>query len=442
MRKSILVLLLLTSLSTLSQTCKFTFKNEDEKSCGDLTPTAAGTDVTIPLSNAPDLNKCYSWRAVVFTASSPYVELLTVDDLTHIPHSFTTNELVSSPETENRCMNLRSLTFKFPEKVEWIRLFADDPNGNLAALGDTYTPAQGANSSKFKTFIKKVDSIVGAPGATAIQASWSPAFNGPQKFGVYWNLQYLSNIGVKNDWLGISSFLDIDNRSAQSPDSSVNTLTYIRFLTSHDLYDSELNGFKIRPLMVSAKTGAEYSLASDVINQISSATLQFTMVTGSVAHQESPFTLTPVAGVEAGANFENRSVTPSASKIFRWVVGADASFRFSIPPLAWMLGNKPFTLSSTFRTRLPTTDEVFTTISTVPAMPNAVPPVNNSSTITFENPNRRARIYARSELSFPLSKLLSLSVTYQYGDLPPAFRFFGHTVSISAKASSPADYEH
>jgi hypothetical protein len=422
--------------------CRYTINQGLETDCA--VPKHEDGKTTVTVNLAPEARACYSWRAVLFSTRSPYVEILAVDDLNSVPHTFTVDEVNlqnsvitnGQSTTEERCKNLASISFEFPKDVKWVRLFADTPTEYLAPLADVSRPSP--NSAKVPSIVKHWNSIAGAPGATAIQASWSPSFNGPQKLGVYWNLHYLENIRGKNQWLGISSFLDIDNRGQQNPDSAINTITYVAFLTQKDLWDycaeqkdpckdSYLYGFKIRPLTLTLRSGAEYALASDVLNQISTASLQATFVWRKIANQESPITFTPLVGIEGGVNIGNRAIAPSADNVFRWLAGADASYRFRIPKASWLLESKPFTLIGTFRARRPTTDEVFTTVS---------------SGGTLETPDKRTRVYARSELSFPLMKFFSLSVLYQYGDLPPAFRFFGHTIGLSVKANSPSDYEH
>ena len=101
------------------------------------------------------------------------------------------------------------------------------------------------------------------------------------------------------------------------------------------------------------------------------------------------------------------------------------SYRFK-PLFPWLLGTKPYTLGGIFRARFPTTSEEFITV--------------------FKSKNypildTRARLYGRAELTIPLSKILSTAVVYQYGDLPPAFLFFGHTISVSLTISGPVDSE-
>jgi hypothetical protein len=187
-----------------------------------------------------------------------------------------------------------------------------------------------------------------------------------------------------------------------------------------DTYDG--SGIEVRPAILTFKSGAEYALDTGALNQINSLGLRLPVA----FTKDSRVTITPTFGFEAGRNFETESAVPVSTGIFRWLVGTDASYRFR-PYWPWLFGTKPYTLSGTFRARFPRTSEEFSTV------------YNNTTQYSADT---RTRIYGRAQLSIPLSRILALSVNYQYGDLPPAFLFFGHTITLSLTAISPTDYEH
>jgi hypothetical protein len=423
-----------STAGTTHQTCNLSYKNAEH-----ILDTGQ-TQVRVVLKQ--EQRGCYSWRANVFSTISPYVQLFAPEDMSSIKHQIDYVDAVMSDTPTGRCKQIRAVTFVFDGNVEWIRLFADTVTEEAPALSDTLDTGAGS-SSWLKRVVQKLQTKTEAPGATNVQVGWSPSFNGPQKVGVYSNDEYLLNIPNEyqngNQWIGISSLIDRDNRGAQNPNSTINTLTYMAFVptpkhgcksdeTKHtltqeskgDLYDC--GGFKMRPAIVTAKSGAEYALDSGALNQINSLGVRVPLAFGSV----SDFTMSPAFGFEVGRNFITDANLPVSTGIFRWLAGTDASYRFGVHP-RWLLGTKPYTLSGTFRARFPRTSEEFSTVY---------------NSMTQYTTDRRTRIYGRATLSVPLSKILSLSVLYQYGDLPPAFLFFGHTLSLSLTAASPTDYEH
>jgi hypothetical protein len=368
---------------------------------------------------------CYSWSAKVFSTLSPYVQLYAPEDIASVKHEieYGISAEPTSDDTD-KCARIQTVTFAFQGHVEWIRLFVQPSSEDAPALSDTLT-AESGSTSLLKRVAQKLQSKTEAGGATNVQVGWSPSFNGPQKVGVYSNLEYLFNIPNAEQngtqWIGISSLIDRDNRSAQNPKSVINTVTYMAFI--HRRSDiKDLRGIEIRPAILTVKTGAEYALDTGSLNQIDSLGLRLPIA----FTKNSAFSVTPTFGFETGRNFVTDSHMPVSAAIFRWVLGTDGSYRFKVHP-AWLLGTKPYTLNGTFRTRYPRTVEEFDT-------------VYNSA--TQFSADKRARLYGRAELSVPLSKILAVSALYQYGDLPPSFLFFGHTLSISLKATSPTDYEH
>jgi hypothetical protein len=404
------------------------------------------TEVKVTLENLK--RQCYSWRATVFSTLSPYVQLYAPEDIQTLKHGIAFDDSAAPDDPLQRCSHISAVTITFPGYVEWIQLFEQTPTDAAPPLTDPFAPAAAAPSS-LKKLAQAVQSRTEGPGASNVQIGWSPSFNGPQKVGVYSNLQYLINIPNKNQnrnqWIGMSSLIDRDNRGAQNPDSTINTIAYMAFLPTPEHHCEEdpnparergriipekgakgdifdCGRFKIRPAIVEARTGAEYALDTGALNQINSLAVYFPIALFKL----SAVTLTPMFGFEAGRNFVTEANLSAPAGVFRGLTGTDGSYRFKGHP-SWLLGTKPFTLSGTFRARFPATSEEFTTIYNM----------KNLATLST-----RARIYGRAEFSVPLSRILSASAIYQYGDLPPAFLFFGHTISIALKATSPTDYEH
>jgi hypothetical protein len=384
---------------------------------------------------------CYSWSAKVFSTLSPYVQLYAPEDLATIKHQMEYDDLPHPVGTE-KCEKIQAVTFVFQGNVEWIRLFIQPSTEAAPALTDTFEPGSGS-ASLLKKLAQKAQSKSEAGGATNVQVGWTPSFTAPQKVNVYSNVEYLFNIPNaeqnRNQWIGISSLIDRNNGGAQNPDSTINTLEYMAFLPTPrggcdkhdrtqednknktgDIYDC--GGVEVRPAILTFKIGAEYALDTGALNQINSLGVRLPVA----FTKSSAITVTPTFGFEAGRNFETESDLHVSSDIFRWLVGTDASYRFRPYP-TWLLGTKPYTLSGTFRARFPRTNEEFSTI------------YNNATQYSADT---RTRIYGKAQLSIPLSKILALSVNYQYGDLPPAFLFFGHTLTLSLTAASPTDYEH
>lgn len=89
---------------------------------------------------------------------------------------------------------------------------------------------------------------------------------------------------------------------------------------------------------------------------------------------------------------------------------------------AWLSG---FSINSNYQVRIPITDEPFT----IPSSTSSKPP-----TVTLTD---KARHYVRTTIGEKLGNSnFSLGVTYQYGELPPAFWLVKHSLSASITLSS------
>lgn len=404
------------------------------------------TNVTVLL----DRDKaCYAWRGKELSSIAPYVQLFASSDMNALSHSISYDASMDpTADADCRCKNINSVTFTFLGKIFWVRLFAyphEDHKDDIT-LSDPLAP-KPEPSQGFKSLVQWLQTTTEAPGATDIQLQYTSSFKGQQKLGLYSNLQYLFYVGGQGDdgnhrfgsrWFGVSSLVARDNRGVQDPDSTINTLTFMTFVNAKE---RECNGeqsgsygdildcskFQIRPEILELRTGTEYALDTGALNQINSVAARFPMAFGSM----STFTFSQIYGIEGGRNFITEGHLAGSYGIFRGVLGSDASYRFRPHP-AWLFGSNPYTLTGIFRARLPAIAEEFSTL------------IQNKKTNT-ETYNQildtRLRPYGRAELTIPLTRIVSTAVVYQYGDLPPAFLFFGHTISASIKISGPADSE-
>jgi hypothetical protein len=339
---------------------------------------------------------------------------------------------------KNACTHIDSITFYFPGRLRGVYLWAypKAQRGHVPRVSGNAPPEE-----PLVGFYKVADAALTGferPGGTDVLVSWnySPSA-GPQKVGTYSNLQPLFHIGTSfgNNWLGLASLVDVDTRTtgAANPDSIINSFVYLSQLP---LPERQWNYLSLRPSLIDVRTGFEFAPNVGMLNEVSSVSVRTTFATRFWGTERDSISFSPTEGFEVGKNLFN-DIAPKPSyesySIFRWVVGADAGYRVYPYRFAWLLGSKPYSVSASFRVRFPEEPEAFTE-NYLNAKGNAVIPSQTLDT--------RPRIYGRVELSQPLSRTLAATVLYQYGDLPPAFRFFGHAFSVGLRASSPTDYEH
>jgi len=384
-------------------------------------------------------NGCYVWYGEALSSESPFVAVYGPDDMNNLKHEIKRDsETVKHNAKEiadNACEYIDSVVFYFPGKLRWVRLWALPQQKHVPTVSGNVAPEQTA-------WYGAIQRASEGPGGTDVLISWNFApGTGPQKYGAYSNLQPLFHIGNedRDNWLGLSSLVDLDTRTTGrlNPDSVTNTLVYMKGSpSSHKGSSCSSEGpscsFSFRPPILDLRTGLEYASGANVLNWIASVAVRTTFAARFWQMEKYSSSFSPTVGFEAGHNLVYSGSPAGANYgIARWVVGADAGTRTYPYRLAGLLGSKPYTVTGSFRVRFPLVAEDFTTN------------VGQSPNLTLsQNLTTRPRVYGKVELSQPLSRIVSASVLYQYGDLPPAFRFFGHTFAVSVRVSSPGDYEH
>jgi hypothetical protein len=118
-----------------------------------------------------------------------------------------------------------------------------------------------------------------------------------------------------------------------------------------------------------------------------------------------------MGGFEAGHNYRHKlNQNEGLGNLWRWKFGANAYFIALNPPVF-----KRIDFSTEYKVRLPQTSEPFTQT------------INDKDITTLE---KKPRHYVGSNLDLMFSDALGVSLKYQYGSLPPAFKFVNHTASV------------
>ncbi len=217
---------------------------------------------------------------------------------------------------------------------------------------------------------------------------------------------------------GISTAVEVNqnvqppnNRTRFDPDSIIAGLTFTRIKRVHN------------PLLYGIETQfqlpeGEFSRQDPSSNIITGGLTRFGLKPLKVASFYA--TLYPLLGVETGRNLNRPSevdktpVDLSRFKgIFRGMVGADASIGLASEDQKTDI----FTITGSYRVRLPAIDEPF---------------VKTIHQVTTVDLTTKARHWVEVDVtSSPWNwKYFALNAKYQYGELPPLFSFVDHKFSI------------
>jgi len=138
------------------------------------------------------------------------------------------------------------------------------------------------------------------------------------------------------------------------------------------------------------------------------------------------FTLRPFLGVEAGRNLNRPRAVQGIPvdlshyrAIVRGYTGADVKFAIASADRK----SDTFSITGTYRARIPAFDEPF---------------LETLHQVTTFALTTKVRHWVESDVSYTITtwKYLSVTATYQYGELPPFFSFVDHKVAIGLKVQA------
>lgn len=328
-----------------------------------------------------------------------------------------------------------------------------------------------------------------APIAAATKSTWDVQTYGSSLWGP--------------GWIGLQGIYEHDRKPADDLNSFTAALTYDLRYSSHKPYlghfkwwstSSDCDGLAdnsgspakdcsppivaIRPVELIERVGPEWSPDSFKykstttttmgttttttttstqylprnLNFVVGSTLRFPIILSPKAspalRQPSQFTVVPVAGLEQGFRVISHPIgigttcvpvskptcAPQPQEILRRVLGIDASARSPYNITRNFLGDRPVTVDFSYRMRTLSYAEPFA--NQLYAIHNVMnpPPVIGQSA--------GGRSYSRITFIAPFSAYVQFRVTWQHGDLPPAFQYVGNQVTLGLTFSNPGSSEH
>jgi hypothetical protein len=125
----------------------------------------------------------------------------------------------------------------------------------------------------------------------------------------------------------------------------------------------------------------------------------------------------PYFGIETGTNLSNALNPDGSGFVFRGLFGASVTLS-SKTPLNWL---QQVSLTVTDSVRIPATNEIFTNLHFISA---------TEKTATLPVLSTQVRNHVSTQLALTVAKPFSITVKYENGELPPAFRTVKNKVTI------------
>jgi hypothetical protein len=179
----------------------------------------------------------------------------------------------------------------------------------------------------------------------------------------------------------------------------------------------------MRPPDVRFQYGPEMGVTTPHdLNVTASLTARFPLVV-NMPRQPSVLTVFPVIGLEGGNRVRTHAIqgVTNTDPISRKIAGYDISLRSPFVVTHAFLGDKPATVSFSWRTRYLSYNEPFTDF--VSGYPERLTKVKRS--------------YWRGTYTLPFGQLASFKVSVQHGGLPPDFAYLGYSVNLGVTLGNP-----
>lgn len=242
---------------------------------------------------------------------------------------------------------------------------------------------------------------------------YSPAINSAPQYTIDAKARLVKQIGLSHWRLGGMALVSADKRPEADPDSFLvsGVAEWIakdqRFL--YQRAEGVLLDWNFAGLEFDRKTTNE--------TFVSRPMFEMPLRLYPAPKNSGKFTLgmIPFAGVEFGDNLTNSVSSDGSGAVFRGVAGSTLDWVLK-PGLSYL---SKVSISTNYTVRLPAFDEVFTLTKMVAGKSVDVPMLSS-----------QARHHLTSELDFTIIDPVSFAIKYEYGDLPPAFRFIDHKVSV------------
>jgi hypothetical protein len=129
----------------------------------------------------------------------------------------------------------------------------------------------------------------------------------------------------------------------------------------------------------------------------------------------------PYVGISTGGNLSNALQPGGSGFVFDGIVGGLIDLTFKVPKATWL---QKVELTGTDTLRLPSTDEIFTYVHYIS---------QTGKTVSLPTLLSKPRNHVKGELDLTVAKPFSISIQYEDGELPPAYKTINNKVTVGIK---------
>jgi hypothetical protein len=363
---------------------------------GDQTVTVA---FTTSVKGVPGIATVDQWNIVVFFANkAPTVKP---------PKVVAPSEVKPSPFQAN------AVFVTLPEAA-----LADDVQSIVVSFGGSQSPPASAPPKASNSHFMNPKSQNDADNS--LTGSYSPAIHSQAQYTISGQGNLAFGPFAKRLYFGATASVATDKRPSADPDSFFVSPLIQCLLKSKRFWNNRAGGL----LANWDVAGLEFDRSTTTKTLVSSARVEVPfLVYPAPGKSLGVFSasLYPYIGATAGTNFSNALEPGGSGGVFRGDIGGSIGVVFDQPSVSWM---QKISLAGTDTLRIPATSEIYTYTHYIS---------QTGKTVNIPVLSTHLRNHVTGELDFTVAKPFSLSVKYENGVLPPAFKAVNNKVTIGIK---------
>jgi hypothetical protein len=254
----------------------------------------------------------------------------------------------------------------------------------------------------------------------SLTGSYSPAIHSATQYTIS-GLGTVAPQVSRHLYLGGTASVETDNRPSADPDSFFVSALAQWIPRSSRFLDKRAQGVLINWDIA----GLQFDRSTTTKTFVSSAMMEIPLLIYPAPFKTSKFGagLFPYVGISAGSNLSNSLQPGGSGFVFDGVVGGLIDLTFKLPSATWL---QKVELTGTDTLRIPATDEIFTYTHYIS---------QTGKTVSLPALSTKVRNHVKGELDLTVAKPFSISIQYEDGELPPAYKTINNKVTIGIKVA-------
>lgn len=341
----------------------------------------------------PNIYTATSWAVVIFHKNKP-------------------------PETLTPLQVKQNATIATAVELILDSALGDDVTSVAASFDGTQALAKAPATQSKSYFISAASQ---SDADNSLTGSYSPAIHSAPQYTISGLGTVAPQLGSSSVYLGATASVNTDNRPSADPDSFFVSALLQWIPRSERFWDDRAQGVLINW----DAAGLQFDRSTTTKTFVSSAMMEIPFRIYPAAFKSSTFGagVFPYVGISTGTNLSNSLQPDGSGFVFDGVVGGMVDITFKVPGATWL---QKIELSGTDTLRIPATDEIFTYTHYIS---------QTGKTVSLPTLSTKVRNHVKGELDLTIAKPFSISVQYEDGELPPAYKTINNKVTIGIKVA-------